>query len=221
MSEGTCGSNCGITRARERQKAAARALVRVLYPYGFRARPAWSPDDRPFTDDEIEGLARAFEDVLPCRALVVRATSEHESDWIHVVATMGEGSWVALREGVAGAPETASETSLRVGLSPFGRYATLQEVRVRGQREEGGWWVEEDRVVGVEDKRLQTFVKAIQGMLRKRDIVALDAAFLAEPVEDPDGEGNLLTGESPTLWTALFDRDPAATRTGMWVTERG
>ena len=192
-----CGSNCGITRERERQKDAARALARSL---------AGGGDDgpSPWRDGEIDGLAAELGEALPCRVCVV----EDDTTWIHLVATVDDRAWVAARELGEAPPARAQETSLRVGLSRHARYATLQETRFTGAREGDGWWIEEDRLAGVEDRRLQTFVKAAQGILRKRKVVCLDAAFLAEPVRE---------GSEETLWAVLFDRDPMGTRACGWV----
>lgn len=214
---GTCGATCGITRERDRQKSDARALVLRAFPDGFAREPAWVPPEAAFAWDEADVVARALEEVLPCRAVVLRGDGRR-ADWIHLVATLDARSWLALREGAGEAPERPSETCLRVGLSPWGRYATLQEVRLSGARDGDGWWIEEERVAGVEDRRLQHFVKAVQGFLRKRKVVSLDAAFLDEPVEDPRGEGASLAGVSPTLWSVLFDPEPMVARAGVWVT---
>lgn len=200
-----CSATCGITRERDRQKAAVREMVKRAYPEGVSGVPAWEPDDAPFAADEPEGLARGFAEVLPCQGHVI-AGEGRGADWVHLVATVSPRSWLALREGVGEAPDAPEETVVRVGLSPWGRYATLQEVRLRGERDGDGWWIEEERVAGVEDRRLAMFVKAAQGLLRARKVVALDAAFLSEPA----------AGEL-TLWNVLFDPDPMVTRGGVWV----
>ncbi len=201
----TCGATCGITREREREKERVRALVRRAFPLGLSGGAAWEPDDAPFGLDEPEALARALAEVLPCRSYVVRSDGRG-ADWVYLVATVSPRSWLALREGLGDAPEPPVETAVRVGLSSWGRYATLQEVRLRGERDGDGWWVEEERLAGVEDRRLAAFVKATQGVLRARKVVALDAAFLCEPVE---GGGD--------LWSVLFDPDPMGSRAGVWV----
>jgi len=192
-----CGSNCGITRERERQKDAARALARSLAACGDEGASPWR-------DGEVDALAAELGEALPCRVCVV----EDEATWIHLVATVDERAWVAARELGEAPPERAAETSLRVGLSRHARYATLQEARFSGSPDGDGWWIEEDRLAGVDDRRLQTFVKAAQGILRKRKVVCLDAAFLAEPVRE---------GSEETLWAVLFDRDPMGTRACGWV----
>ncbi len=194
---GECGSNCGITRERERQKDAARALARSLV--------AGEPEgESPWRDGEIEALAAQMADALPCRVCVVE---DDGAAWVHLVATVDERAWVAAREFGEAPPARERETSLRVGLSRRARYATLQEVRFEGARDGDGWWVEEERVAGVEDRRLQLFVKAAQGILRRARVVCLDAAFLTEAA----GEG------AETLWEVFFDRDPMGTRVGAWV----
>ncbi len=202
---GTCGSTCGITRERERQKVAARTLCLRAFPEGLDAPPAWWPEVEPFDDDELAALARAFEDALPCRAC---ATVTSGARWIYLVATTDDASWVGLREGVSQPPEGLDERALRVGFSALGRYATLQEVTLSGAPEGNGWWVEESRCVGVVDRRFAAFVKAAQGILRSRRVVCLDAAFLAEPLDDAGGG---------TAWECLFDRDPMDTRTAVLV----
>lgn len=135
---------------------------------------------------------------------------EGDASWIHLVAAVDDRSWVATRELGAPPPPRGAETSLGVGLTRWGRFATLQEIRFEGARDGRGWWVEEERLAGVSDRRLQHFVKAAQGVLRRARVPCLDAAFLAEPA----GEG------LPSLWELLFDRDPMVLRVGRWVGQK-
>lgn len=191
----SCGSSCGITRDRERQKDAVRALVaRACIDEVF--------DAAPFADDELHALARTFAEVLPVLAVPARGAV---ADWIYLVPTVDARAWAAAREGLGDAPDAPVETALRVGLSAMGRYATLQEVTLSGARDGDGWWIEESRCVGVVDRRLAMFVKGAQGMLRAKKIVCLDAAFLCEPA-----------GDGRALWHWLFDEDPMETRLGAW-----
>ncbi len=191
-----CGTSCGITRERERQKDAARALARSLVAGGDAGATPWR-------EGEVDALAAALGEALPCRVCVV----EDEATWIHLVATVDDRAWVAARELGEAPPARERETSLRVGLSRHARYATLQEVRFTGTADGDGRWVEEERVAGVEDRRLQHFVKAAQGILRRQRVVCLDAALLAEPAAEGDA----------TLWEVFFDRDPMGTLAGVWV----
>jgi hypothetical protein len=99
---------------------------------------------------------------------------------------------------------------LRVGLSPLGRYATLQEVEFRSERaSDGAFFVHEERRAGVVDTRLRTIVKAAQGALRKRKIVLLDFAFLVRPIGDA-GQPAFAEryGTEPVLYNFLFDPEP-------------
>lgn len=205
----SCGATCGITRERDRQKDAARALARTLVR-------STEPDDEPaFTVAEAHLLARALEGALPCRACVVDGESAR---WIYLAATLANASWIELREGLCGdAPSGSHEVCLRVGLSMKARYATLQECRLEGAREPDGWWVEETRVTGVEDRRLQLFVKAAQGLLRSKKIVTLDAAFLLEPVDEPDGANEATSPPETTLWSVFFDDTPTASTVGVFL----
>jgi hypothetical protein len=203
----TCGTTCGITRERERQKEQARQLARRVSELLRGELPAWA-DDPPFGADEPLVLGEALGEVLPCWPRVV-AGAARGADWIELVVTLSDRSWTAFREGLCEAPEVSEETVLRVGLSPWGRYATLQESKLRGSRDGDGWWIEEERLAGVEDRRLAMFVKGAQGLLRARKIVALDAAFLSEPVDD-----------DRSLWQCLFDADPMVGRSVAWVPAR-
>lgn len=190
-----CGGSCGITRERERQRESARSLARRVLS-GDAREGGWS-------DDDVAALASTLSAALPCRALLIEGD---RARWIYLSATVDDATWVGLREGRGDAPE-GPQTALRVGLSAFGRLATLQEVSVDGAREGDGWWIEESRRVGVDDPRLRAFVKVAQGALRSAKAAVLDVVFLGEPC----GEG----GE--TVWEALFDADPMGTRTGVCV----
>lgn len=209
---GTCGASCGITKERDRQKDVARALVERLCDAGVSLT-----EDGAFTESEVRSIARTLGEVLPCRACVVEGD---RASWIYLTATLAPTSWIELREGCSDrAPEVLEEVAVRVGLSTHGRYATLQEVRLSGAPEPSGYWVEEARVAGVEDRRLQLFVKAAQGLLRKLKVVSLDAAFLMEPAPETSDPRVASTHGAPTLWSALFDADPTVTSMGVMVFE--
>jgi len=206
---GTCGASCGITKTREREREQATRVALRAFADGRRDTPRWWPTSSVFEAGEAEKLAEALRGALPCRAVVVPPADELAATWVYVVATMAEGSWVELREGRgAVVPEATEERGLRVGLSALHRAATVQEFAVRATIEGPAAWVEESRVAGVDDRRLQLFVKATQGLLRSMKITTLDAAFLQDPAVE---------GADP-LWSLLFDAAPMASRAGEWVT---
>lgn len=199
---GACGATCGITRERARQREAARALA-----LSARSAGACGAVVRAFGPEEVAQLAARLEAALPCQVRVLDDPSG--AWWVYLVASMSEPTWVDVLGAVGAGPRSGSEeTALRVGLSPLGRYATLQEVTLRGELQPDGVYIEEHRAVGVVDRRLQLFVKATQGLLRSLKIVTLDAAFLVEPLE-PGGDD--------TVWTALFDPDPMGVTVASFV----
>jgi len=206
---GTCGATCGITRERARQREDARQLALRCLAEG----PSGASVDANGSQgrEEAEALARRLEAVLPCQAHVVLDDAElgPGAAWVYLTASVAGPTWVGFRAGEGPSPASGTEeTAVRVGLCPYGRYATLQEVRLRGSAEGEGMFVEESRVVGVVDRRLQLFVKAIQGLLRSLRVVTLDAAFLVEPLSD-DAE--------VTPWAALFDIDPMGTTVASYL----
>lgn len=204
---GTCGASCGITKTREREREVATGVARRAFPDGRRDTPAWWPSAAPFAAGEAEALAEKLGGALPCRVVVVPPADALAATWVYVVATMGDATWVERRECASGAPTTREERGLRVGLSALHRAATVQEFAVRAAVEGDAAWVEESRVAGVDDRRLQLFVKASQGLLRTMKITTLDAAFL---------EGAAVEG-GDTLWSLLFDPDPMVSSAGSWV----
>ncbi len=209
---GTCGASCGITKTREREREVATRVALRAFADGRRDTPRWWPPSAVFEAGEAEKLAEALRGALPCRAVVVPPADELAATWVYIVATMAEGSWVELREGHGGlVPEATEERGLRLGLSALHRAATVQEFSVRATVEGDAAWVEESRVAGVDDRRLQLFVKASQGLLRTMKITTLDAAFL---------EGPAVEGGDP-LWSLLFDAAPMVSRVGEWVTLSG
>lgn len=209
---GTCGASCGITKTREREREVATSVALRAFADGRRDTPRWWPLAPAFSPDTAEKLAEALRGALPCRAVVVPAADELAATWVYVVATMADGSWVELREGATvPRPEAREERGLRVGLSALHRAATVQEFAVRAAVEGDAAWLEESRVAGVDDRRLQLFVKASQGLLRTMKITTLDAAFL---------ETAALPGADP-LWALLFDGEPMVSRSGRWVTLPG
>jgi hypothetical protein len=106
--------------------------------------------------------------------------------------------------------------NLRLVLSALGPFYALQEIRVCANVEPKGLWVEEQRFAGLEDRRLAHFVKATQGVLRKRRLIGLDAAFLSTPLTPASAP------EEParTLWNALFDPEPMGGLSGEYVSSQ-
>lgn len=207
----TCGASCGITKQRAKERGKATSAALRAFAEGKRDTPRWWPDAPKFTTAEVAALAGSLERALPCRVAVVNPSDELSATWVYVVATVGAGSWVELREGRSKAlPGVEEERGLRVGLSPLHRAAVVQEFGVRATVEGPIAWVEESRLAGVEDRRLQMFVKASQGLLRTMKITTLDAAFLQEPATE---------GGDP-LWSLLFDADPMVSRVGVEVALR-
>lgn len=205
---GTCGASCGITKTRDRERDVATATALRAFADGHRDTPRWWPERPTFSAEEVERLAEALRGALPCRVVVVAPSDELAATWLYVVATMADTSWVEWREGAtAERPTTDEEHGLRVGLSALHRSATVQEFTVRATAEGDAVWVEEARPAGVEDRRLQLFVKASQGLLRTMKFPTLDAAFL---------EGVAAEGGDP-LWSLLIEPEPMASRAGTWV----
>lgn len=204
----SCGASCGITKQRAKERERATVVALRAFADGRRDTPRWWPGAPVFAESEVAALAEALRGALPCRAVVVPPSDELGATWVYAVATMAPTTWVELREGRATeAPASDGESGLRVGLSALHRAAVVQEFAVRATPEGDGAWLEESRVAGVEDRRLQTFVKAAQGLLRTKKFPTLDAAFLQEPAVE---------GGDP-LWSLLFDADPMVTRAGLWV----
>ena len=204
---GSCGAGCGITKTRQREREQATKVALRAFADGKRDTPRWWPPAPVFAPDGVERLAEALRGALPCRALVVPSADELGATWIYVIATIADASWVELRAGRPIAPEATEERGLRVGLSALYRTATVQEFIVSAAVEDESVWIEEARVAGVDDRRLQLFVKASQGLLQSLKIPTLDAAFL---------EGVALEGGDP-LWSLLFDDAPMVSRAGEWV----
>jgi hypothetical protein len=202
---GCGGGTCGINKGREKEKASAlKALGHAL---GRAGGPAVG---LPF--DEIERLGAHLEEVLPVRAFVRPAAEPGACDWLYLLAGLHPSSLFELAEGACGPGERTrdEETYIRLGFSPLGPFVTLQEVVMRVEGGEPPLLFEEPKV-GVEDRRLQLIVKGLQGALRKRRLVVLDAAFLVGPPPDDLVAGRGRRAPS-TLWAGLFDPDPPDTQ---------
>jgi|GEM_PF-1294095 len=226
-----CGATCGITRVRERERRIALAAARRAYP-GLVWREA--PEPRALAAheaDAIAALGRTIESILPVRALL-RPADSGECDALYLLAGVHAPSLFEIdRDGApleAGEPSSAGdrdrapeapprrdrETYVRVAFSPIGRFVTIQEVTMTATKVDGASFaIEEERVVGVADKRLQHVVKGLQGALREARWVVLDMAFLAG---DAGGEARQEAyearyGAPPSLWSLLFEAAPPST----------
>lgn len=205
---GACGASCGITRQRDRERAAARRIAQAAWPHGRSPGGGLGPDLGALQSDTRGALAAQIVEALPVRVIDVPEDGG-QCAALYVIASVAAGSWVEHRLGRGERPEVSSEHGLRVCFSPVGPFATLQEVAVEASADPGGVWIVERRVAGIEDRRLQHMVRGVQGLLRKAKVVTLDAAFLAEPFADA------------TLWSALFDHDPAVTSVGVYLAAEG
>jgi|HubBroStandDraft_2_1064218.scaffolds.fasta_scaffold157241_2 hypothetical protein len=217
---GACGADCGITRIRDREKQAALALAERLHPGRVWRRV---PDREPaVTFDDLLEIGRHLEDVLPVRA-IVRAAEARGADAIYLLAGVHAPALCEIADGATvdgGRAFVPRETYLRVVFSPFGRLVTIQEVRVVASHSPPSTRSEvplslqivEEPLAGVEDRRLRTMVKGLQGALRKKNLTLLDMAFLVQPLEG--GPQTAFLGdyhEEPMLWSLLFDPIPPTT----------
>jgi hypothetical protein len=209
---GACGAGCGITRERERDKTAALDAARRAYP-GLVWSAHRSGPDLAFGADAIRDLGASLQRLLPVRA-IPRLAEGSGCDWLYLLAGLHGPSLLELCDEASEnrRPFPVSlptrETYLRVGFSPVGPFVTLQEVILRATRSDASEVVdiEEEPVLGVEDRRLQSIVKGLQGALRKARLVVLDMAFLVDEVSSPDqAEFASMYGGAPTRWSFLFE----------------
>ncbi len=199
---GACGATCGIQRTRERERESARALADRCWPEGPLGEPG-------VAGEGVDGaraarLAEVLGEILPVRAVALGAEGDRAAS-VYCLATTDDTTWLERREGAGSIPRRAEDRGLRVVLSPVGLYAALQEVTLVGSDDGEGVWVEERRLAGVEDRRLQHLVRGAQAVIRREGLTLLDAAFLAEP----HGPG--------TLWQSLFELDPPASAVGDYA----
>jgi hypothetical protein len=215
---GACGADCGITRVREREKQSALELAERLHP-----DLVWRPRGDvgslvPF--DALVAVGRHLEDVLPVRA-IVRVAENGGADAIYVLAGVHAPALCELADGAAIDSERVRrtrETYLRIPFSPFARFVTIQEVRVRAREAPAragsppSLEIVEEPLAGVEDRRLRTMVKGLQGFLRRKGLTLLDMAFLLQPaLGRPQTAFVRDFHEEPMLWSLLFEPAPPTT----------
>lgn len=199
---GACGATCGIQRTREREREAARALAERCWPEGPLGEPGVAGEGVDFA--RASRLAQTLGEILPVRAVALCADGDRAAS-VYCLATTDDTSWLDRREGLGASPRRREDRGLRVVLSPVGPYAALQEVTLQGSDDGDGVWIEERRLAGVEDRRMQHLVRGAQAVIRREGITLLDAAFLAEP----HGPG--------TLWQSLFERDAPSSAVGDYA----
>lgn len=203
---GCGGGTCGINKEREKEKASALKALAHALGRGEGAAAVGLPFD------EIARLGAHLEEVLPVRAFVRPGGGGGACDWLYLLAGLHPASLFELADGACEPGERArdEETYVRLGFSPLGPFVTLQEVVMRVEGGDPPLLFEEPKV-GIEDRRLQLIVKGLQGALRKRRLVVLDAAFLVDA--PPADFVARLGGAAPSsLWSGLFDADPPDTQ---------
>jgi hypothetical protein len=215
---GACGSgSCGITRIREDERQAARALAERIHP-GL----VWSEQVSPlpaFTFDALSRLAAHLEELLPLRAIV----KTNGSLAIDLLAGLHSPSLSELVDaGQVGREETVAEGEvyLRLTFSPWGQFVTIQEVRMRASSSPDDLEIADEPVLGVEDLGLRSIVKGLQGALRKARLTLLDMAFLATPLPLPQTRYEERFCEAPTLWSLLMSAAPPTSRRVSLVRRR-
>jgi len=214
---GCGGGSCGIQNVREAERQRVLELLREAYPDGTCQGASLSDLVAGGLDlDACHSLGPRIEDVLPVRALPCRAGTGELGDSLYLLCGIHAPCLFELREGLC--PKDAAmlrsrETYLRVGLSPLGRFATLQETVLEVESlPDTGRLVVERPCVGVENRELRLLVTGLQGLLRREKIVLLDFAFLMQPFGDaPDPAFASLWQSTPTLWSVLFDPAPPST----------
>ena len=206
-----CGSSaCGIQKGREKEQASAQRAALWARTHGKPSRSSALED--------IQALGDYLETLLPLRAFVRPAETDHGCDWLYLLAGIHPRALIEFADGLlepAEAPFRIQEHYLRLGISPWGPFVTMQEVHLSWRNEDPteppsilsnyrktaavtspAFLVEEPKI-GVEDQRLRYLVKGLQGALRQQRWIVLDAAFLLQ--------------DSARLWYDLFDANPAET----------
>jgi hypothetical protein len=210
-----CGATCGITNVREREREAALAVAARLHSGMVWRRQRRA--ERAVSYDTLVAIGRRLEELLPVRAIVRVAADDDGADSLYLLAGLRAPALCEIADGAPCEPLSEvplRETYLRVALSPFAPFATLQEVRIVARPMRGGDHVEivEEPMAGVEDRRLASIVKGLQGALRREGLTLLDMAFLSGVVEGPPQRAfEAEFEERPTLWSLLFEPAPATT----------
>jgi hypothetical protein len=207
---GACGADCGITRVREEERQAALAVAERAHPGLVWRKVNGAP--HAITYDAALSLARHLEELLPMRAVVrTEPSTVLAIDLLAGLHAPALTEIASARRVDANARLAESEVYLRVSFSPWGRFVTIQEVRVSARATPEALEIIEEPVLGVEDARLRAMVKGLQGALRKARLTLLDMAFLARPAEGSQDAYRREFHERPTLWSLLFDSAPPTT----------
>lgn len=184
-----CSGSCGIGQAREAERHEAMRAAALAYP-GLR----WSDVPAavaPLEEGELRALAEEIDEVVAA--------------WQTLEVDAAGGATLRLEAQFGETVAATAGSRLEVVFSPLGRFATLREVT----HVETDAHVEERPVLGVDDRRWATAVKALQGLLRARGITLLDMAFLAEPVPgDAQPAYEERFGATLTWWSLLFRAAP-------------
>jgi hypothetical protein len=202
-----CGSTCGITR--ERAKELDRARRRAVEVHGWRPREG-SP--RALSFDALLSLGHTLEELLPLRAHV-HAGEGDACDSLFLLAGLHEPSLAAVLDDsllVPGASALHGETYLRIAISPYGRYAVVQEVRAECEVLHDGLAIVLEPQAGVVDRRLQLPVKGALGALRKAHVVVLDLGATLAPL-------GLEGDEEASLWSCLFETTSPLAPMAFWL----
>ncbi len=208
-----CGSTCGITKERARELDRARGRAGEVHD---RRPPVGSP--RALSFDALASLGDTLEELLPLRAHV-RAGEGGACDSLFLLAGLHEPSLAAIVDDVSlvshvsGASALHGETYLRIAISPYGRYAVVQEIRAACELLPDGLAIVFDPQPGVIDRRLQLPVKGALGALRKARVVVLDLGATLAPL-GLEGDGDA------SLWSCLFEATSPLAPTAFWLPSR-
>jgi hypothetical protein len=211
--------------------AVDEALARLYPTRRWTERDEEAAFGAGVSPEEGAAVAQALAARLRALALYRPGTAEETCDFIYVLCLGRAPSLIERREGLSDgdAEPVRSEPSqveppleelyLRVALSTVARFAGVQQVAMRGVREQGRLVITETPRTGVFDPILLKRFQALVAVLSEHDIQHLD---FGEILQAPDGfdAGDYAEryGGAPAVANYFFFPQPAAAITTTVVT---
>jgi hypothetical protein len=216
MSCTECGRKGGCDSNKGEMFAAVDEALRRLYP---SRRWAERDEEAAFGAGVSAGEGAVIAGALAARlkALAVHrpGTPEETCDYIYVLCLGRTPSLLEIREGLgedaALEADEIDELYLRVALSTVARFGAVQQVAMRGQRQDGALVITEVPRTGVFDPILLKRFQGLVAVLAEHEVRHLDFGEMLEAPEGFDaGDYGARYGGAPSVANYLFYPQPAS-----------
>jgi hypothetical protein len=221
MSCSTCTKSGGCETNKGPQRLLLDETMAKIYP----TRTWGQPDDEArfmagVRRAEVMRLQKALAVATKAPTFFRAGADDDLADFVYVLCLGREPALVDVRDGLADVPDEAPirERYLRVAFSSVVRAATVQEVAMELDVENGARVIKELPQPGVYDAKILKRMRSVVDLVEASDIEHIDFGLVDKPVANAEFASYVERyGVEPTLANFLFFAQPARTASLSYV----